>query len=188
MIQKLKRPARVAAGIGILLGIGIIAFAISSWFSSIGTQTSDFKPKVYFEFETNDFFTADGEIGPGESKSINPIVTSNSSIPSYVVFRVVMPLTSSSEGLYNIESGSAWSLVESGVVDGQWVEVYLYSEALAPEASTSPLGPTVTMKEIGMSEYASLEDLNISMSAYAVGTDDEEMENAWKDIKAHYGL
>lgn len=110
MIQKLKRPASVAAMIGILLGIGILAFAISSWFSSIGTQTSDFKPKVYFEFTTNDFFTADGEIGPGESKSINPIVTSNSSVNAYVVMYVTMPLVGDS-GLYTINTGENWNIV-----------------------------------------------------------------------------
>lgn len=66
--------------------------------------------------------------------------------------------------------------------------MYLYSEALAPEGSTSALGSTVTMKEISRADYGSLEDINISITAYAVGTDDEEMENAWKDIKAHFGL
>ena len=187
MIQKLKKPASIAAMIGILLGIGIIAFAISNWFSSIGSQTSDFDRKTYFEFTTNSFFTESGEIGPGESKSINPVVTSNSSVDAYVMMRVEMPEVSGS-GLYEINTGDAWSLAESGTVDGQWVEVYLYGEALGPEASTSPLGSTVTMKEIGMGEYGSLEDLNISMAAHAVGTDDEEMENAWTDIKAHFGL
>ena len=114
-------------------------------------------------------------------------MTSNSSVNAYVVMYVTMPLVSDS-GLYEIGVADSWSLVESGSVDGQWVEVYLYSEALGPEASTAALGSSVTMKEIGMSEYGSLEDLNISMAAYAVGTDDEEMENAWGDIKAHFGL
>ena len=187
MIQKLKKPASIVIIIGILAGMGILAFAISSLFSSIGNQTSNYDKKEYFEFTTSDFFTESGEFGPGESKGINPVVTSNSSVDAYVVMRVTMPVIDDS-GLYTINTGADWSQIESSEVDGEWVEVYLYGEALSPEASTSALGSSVTMKDISRAEYGSLDDLNIKIDAYAVGTDDEEMEDAWKDIKAHFGL
>lgn len=186
MIQKLKKPALIAISIGILAGIGYLAYAISSQFSSIGKQKSDYDPKAYFEFTTSDFFTESGEFGPGESKGINPVVTSDSSVDAYVVMRVAMPAIDDS-GLYTINTGADWSKIESSEVDGKWVEVYLYGEALSPEASTSTLGNSVTMKDISRAEYGSLDDLNIEIDAYAVGTDNEEMEDAWKDIKAHLG-
>ena len=187
MIQKLKKPAFIAISIGIIAGIGYLAYAISSQFSSIGKQTSDYDQKVFFEFTTSDFFTESGEFGPGESKGINPVVTSDSSVDAYVVMRAAMPVVGDS-GLYTINAGADWSQIESSEVDDKWVEVYLYGEALSPGSSTSALGSTVTMKDISRTEYGSLDDLNIEIDAYAVGTDDEEMEDAWKDIKAHFGL
>ncbi|MBR1796572.1 MAG: hypothetical protein IJ757_00935 [Clostridiales bacterium] len=190
MIQKLKRPASFAAMIGILLGIGIISFAISNWFSSIGSQTSDYGIKTYFEFSVNEFFTESGEIGPGESKSINPIVTSDASIDSFVVIVVEMPKYSTG-GLYTIDNSDEWVLVESwSSADGaSWFEAYKYNDTLSAGAATTALGSTITMADMTNAQYGQLNDLNVTMTAYACGSDEgETLGTAWDTIKGYFRL
>ncbi len=53
------------------------------------TQNYDYSKKTYFEFDGSTFFTASGEVGPGESMSINLVITSEAMVDIYVFIRVV---------------------------------------------------------------------------------------------------
>ncbi len=152
------------------------------------TQTSDYSKKTYFEFVGDGFFTASGEVGHGESMSINTVITAEASVDMYVFIRVEMPQYGSA-GLYELKNGNGWSLVESGVDGEAWYEIYRYNKALTPGASTSALSSSLTMVDIGLSDYAALSDLNVTMTGYACGTEDgETLETAWDSIKENYGL
>ena len=103
----------------------------------------------------------------------------------FVVIRFVMPIApSGGEELYTLDKGSSWLI--RGAEDGKWIKVYRYNETLQLEISTA-LGSKVTMKNIGKNEYADLDNINITMTCYAMGTNEEELDTAWTDIKAHYG-
>ena len=58
---------------------GIVAYAVIN-FISTEMQTSNFIKKEYFDMSGNEFFVEDGEIGIGESASINPVIMSVASV------------------------------------------------------------------------------------------------------------
>lgn len=41
---------------------------------------------------------------------------------------------------------------------------------------------------MSLKQFAEVESVNVSMTGYAVGTDEEDIDNAWDDIKEYYGL
>lgn len=179
-----KRITVVLIILAVLAATGIAAYAVNKFIIKSGTQESDYEKKVYFEFEMSDVFTEGGEIGPGESKTIKPFITSKASMPMYVFIRVEMPVFDGG-GLYELNSG--WTKVEEKAVGDQWIEVYRYGE-LSPGQSTSALASSITMKHMSLEKFAEVDNVNVSMTGYSVGTDEEELENAWNDIKGHYGL
>lgn len=188
-MQKIKKLAsKTGIVIGIFLGCIILAYAASQLFFLITGQSSNWGGKDYWSFELSDVFTEGGEIGPGDEKSINPVVTSKSTTPSYVVIYVEMPLLrDSTGGLYEVVNNNDWTLVESGEKNGSWYEAYRYDSILEVGASTSKMADKVRMKDISLTDYVSYDDYNITMTGYAVG-DGTELETAWPDVKAHWGL
>lgn len=185
--KHMKRSTAILLTLAILIGTGLTAYAITTLFFKGETQTSEYSKKTYFEFDSSTFFTGSGEVGPGESMSINPAITSESTVDMYVFIRVEMPKIGSS-GLYALNAGSGWSLVESGSSGDKWVEVYRYENILTPGASTTALGNSLTMVDMSLADYADLTDLNVTMTGYACGTDDETLDTAWDSIKGNYGL
>ena len=167
----------------------LAAYAITSHFYRSDGERSDFDPGTIFEFEMNDVFTEDGEILPGGSKSINPVITSGATEDMYCFIRVVMPLAPSGEsGLYNLNVDSNWESEDARAENGQWVEVYRYGEALTPGASTTPLATQMTMLDMSLAEFAGLGDLNVEMTGYSCGTDDTDITEAWSAISQYYGV
>ena len=137
----------------------------------------------------SDVFTEDGEILPGGSKSIHPVITSGATEDMYCFIRVVMPLAPSGEsGLYNLNVDGSWSAENAREVGGQWVEVYRYGEALTPGASTTPLASQITMVDMSLAEFVSLGDLNVEMTGYSCGTEDMDITEAWSAISQYYGV
>lgn len=123
MIIKTMKRLTTAMMVLCVLAIGaVVVYAASVLFFNSESQTSDYSKKDIFEFSVNEFFTGSGEFGPGESKSINPIVTSDASIDSYAVIVVEMPKYGGG-GLYTINNSSDWVLVESWAQDDSWFEV-----------------------------------------------------------------
>ena len=73
-------------------------------------------------------------------------------------------------------------------MNGQWVEVYRYGEALTPGASTTPLASKITMVDMSLAEFVSLGDLNVEMTGYSCGTEDMDITEAWSAISQFYGV
>lgn len=186
MFKTMRRSSVVLVIFTLLLALSAVAYAITALFYKSPTQTSDYTPGVYFEFDISDAFTESGEVGPGQSMSINPVISSNASVDMYCFIKVEMP-TFGEGGLYTLTPGSGWSMQTSGVQGDRWVGVYRYDSVLTPGNSTRALSSALTMVEMGMAEYVEIDDLNVSMTGYACGTEDLELENAWAAISAEYG-
>lgn len=118
----MKRSTAVIMVCIILALTSVVAYAVTTLFFKGQTQTSDYSKKTYFEFAGDGFFTASGEVGPGESMSINPVISSNSTVDMYVFIRVEMPEYNGG-GLYELDTGSGWSLVESGSAGDKYIAV-----------------------------------------------------------------
>ena len=85
----------------------------------------------------------------------------------YVFIEVRFPLYESAE-LYEYNIDENWVLVESS--DGDMV--FAYAEdgmtVLCPGESTTALMSTITMKHISNAEYAEIDNINISITGYAI--------------------
>ena len=102
----------IAILISIILGITLVACAATAIYFSTPTIISDWEKPG--DISLTDVFPEGGEFGPGESKSINLVITSGATLDMYAFIRVVMPRFSSS-GLYSLNVADGWSEVESGV-------------------------------------------------------------------------
>lgn len=187
MFKHMKRSTALILTLIILALTTVVAYAVTTLFFMGEAQTSDYSKKTYFEFDGDGFFTASGEVGPGESMSINPVITSNATVDMYVFIRVEMA-SYASGGLYDIDLNSGWSVEESGVVGDKYVTVYRYDDVVAPGVSTTALGSSLTMVDMSLADYADLTDINVTMTGYACGAEDERLETAWESIKGNYGL
>ena len=183
-----KSPKTIAISIGVFFGLIFAAYAITSHFYRSDGERSNIGHGTIFKFEMINVFTEGGEILPGESKSINPVITSGATEDMYCFIRVVMPLAPDGTALYSLNIDGGWSLENSGAVNGQWVEVYRYGEALTPGASTTPLATQMTMVDMSLAEFVSLGDLNVEMTGYSCGTDDTDITEAWSAISQYYGV
>ena len=164
----------------------VVVYAIIT-FTSTQTFKTSFTKKEYFELGTEPLITNDDVIGICESVSINPVLTSDASVDMYVFIRVEMPVFKG-DGLYDINVDSSWTLVESGMIDGSWVEVYQYNDVLRPMQSTDALGDTMTMVDMSKAEFAELSDTDVSMTGYACKVSDTSADEAWEFIKSEAGL
>ena len=176
----------IAVFFGLTIAGVVFALATTSLFFYF-TQNSPWVKKDYFEFYGGNMFPEGGDMGPGESKSVNFAFTSDATVDAYAVVRVVMPLApAGTYGLYSLSGGSGWSQIENGVVGDRWVEVYRYDAVLVPGGTTSPLATTATMSTISRAEYAMIDDINVEVNCYACGT--EDTDDAWSAIRDNYGL
>ena len=187
MFKHMKRSTAVILILAILAMTTVVAYAVTTLFFKGDAQTSDYSKKTYFQFDGSGFFTASGEVGPGESMSINPVISSNATVDMYVFIRVEMA-SYASAGLYDIDMNSGWSVEEAQVVGDKYIAVYRYNDVVAPGASTTALGNTLTMVDMSLAEYSGLSDINVTMTGYACGTEGESLDTAWDSIKGNYGL
>lgn len=187
MFKHMKRSIAVILILVMLALTTVVAYAVTTLFFKGKPQTSDYSKKTYFQFAGDGFFTASGEVGPGESKSINPVISSNATVDMYVFIRVEMPQYGSS-GLYELNTGSGWSVEEAQVLGDKFIAVYRYDDVVAPGASTTALGSNLTMINMSLADYADLTDINVTMTGYACGAEEESLEAAWDSIKGNYGL
>lgn len=182
-----KRLTTILITLALLMTTTVVAYAVTTLFFKGETQTSDYSKKTYFEFSGDGFFTESGEVGPGESMSINPVISSESTVDMYVFIRVEMP-SYSSAGLYDIDLNSGWECIESGANGDTWFSVYRYNDVVAPGESTTALGSSLTMVDMSLAEYSELSDINVTMTGYACGAEDETIDTAWESIKANYEM
>ena len=175
----------VKAGIvcGVLLGTTVIAYAITTLFFT-KSVTSLLSKKMVFQFDLDTDMAAT-EVGPGESFDVKPVVTSDATEEMYVFIQVDMPETVDG-ALYAFEVNPEW--IPVGDHDGRIVYAYADSEMtpLQPGDSTSALTEQMTMKSISNAEYAGVDDINISITGYAIGTEDvsADPQEAWDQCKA----
>lgn len=167
-----------------LIPVVLLGAVIAARFSSKSLST-DYTKKVIFDFDfTSSFISA--ELGPGDIVTIRPYVTSESSVPICVFIKVDMPYVDGGP-LYDMNISSDWSLVEQSAgylayayVDGG--EIY----NLSPEESTNPLATTMKMKSISVSEFALIESINCTFTAYTMEITENTPSNpsdAWLFLK-----
>lgn len=102
----------------------------------------------------------------------------------YVFIQVDMPTTADGI-LYSFDVDDEWCVVSED--DGTVVYAYGSTEMtiLAPGDSTSALTNQMTMKSISNAEYAAIDDINITITGYAMGTEDMSTNpvDAWNECK-----
>ena len=147
----------------------IVAYAVTNLFFT-KRQTSDFSKKQIFQFDL-DTGLSSGEVGPGDSFSVSPVIFNDATEEMYVFIQVDMPETANGM-LYSFEADADWCFISE---DGGTV-VYAYGNsemtALQPGESTSALTEQMTMDEVSNAEYAAIDDINITITGYAIGTED----------------
>lgn len=70
----------------------------------------------------------------------------------------------------------------------RWAAVYRYDSVLTPGASTTALTSNLTMVDMSHAEFSQVTDLNVSMTGYACGTEDLELEDTGEAISQNYGV
>ena len=184
-----NKVAKAGMVVGIFLGVTIVAYAITNLFS-MKSYTTSFTPKQIFQFDFNTGLNG-GEVGPGDSFSVNPVIYNDATEDMFVFIQVDMPLVDGSP-LYTFEVDRDWTQVES---DGGEV-VYAYTAGsegmtvLTLGESTTALTEQMTMRSITNAEYAGIDDINITITGYAIGTEGVESspQDAWKHCKVLAGI
>ena len=182
-ILKLKKKI-ISIGLwtGLFLATVIVAYAITNLFFT-QSRTTGFSKKVIFQFNLG-IGTSAEEVGPGDSISVNPVVTNSATEDMYVFVKIQMPEWDGSP-LYTFRTDETWVLVESG--GGAVVYAYADPEmtTLSPGDSTFALTNQMTMRSISNAEYAVIDDINITITGYAIGTEDVSTNpnDAWNECK-----
>ena len=177
-----KKIITIGLWTGIFLTTVIVAYAITNLFFT-QSRTTEFSKKVIFQFDLG-IGTSTGEVGPGDSVSVNPVVTNSATEDMYVFVKIQMPEWDGSP-LYTLRADDAWTLVES---EGGAV-IYAYANPemtiLNPGESTSALTNQMNMRSISNAEYAAIDDINVTVTGYAVGIEDVSTnpEDAWNECK-----
>ena len=162
----------------------IVAYAVASLFFT-RNETSDFSKKTIFQFNLSTGLTS-AEIGPGDSFSTSPLIYNDATEDMYVFIKVEMPTVDSGEKLYAFDLNSSWVEVEDGV--------YAYGSeemtTLPPGESTTALTEQMTMKPITNAVYAVIDDINITITGYAIGTEGvaSSPQEAWTICKELAGI
>ena len=206
-MRKSVKEHATSAGLGSFLWLLIPITVIAAVIYFIGTEyTSDIGHKTYIKVIDRNPFNPDGsntpvhiDLGPGESTTIYPTLTNDSSVDVYALYVCRMPIVSfdtdgdgavEETGLYSIEPSDGWELIENYKDENsdEWVEVYgTYLET----DRESTLSNTLTMREIKNSEYGDISDLNISMRGYCVAAEEVDGEyaanlsEAWTIVQNH---
>ena len=88
--------------------------------------------------------------------------------------------------LYSFEVDDEWTLVESG----NGTVVYAYGDTemtvVCPGDSTSALTEQMTMRSISNAEYAGIDNINITITGYAIGVEgvSTNLADAWGECKS----
>lgn len=177
-----KKAVRTGVACGIFLGTTIIVYAITALFFT-NSETSKLSKKTVFQFDLTTDMVAT-EVGPGDSFDVKPVVYNDATEEMYVFIQVDMP-TTADEALYSFDVGDEWTLVES---DNDTV-VYAYGDTemtvLSPGDSTIALTNQMIMQSISNAEYAVVDDINVTITGYAIGTEDVSANptDAWNECK-----
>lgn len=187
------REKRWAAGtwIGVLITTVVVAYALTTLFAT-KSYTSNLTKKQVFQFALETGMSS-GEVGPGDSFDVSPVVYNDATVDMLVFVKITMPEYiddtqpgSASSRLYTFDTSDDWTLVETD----QGMDVYAYGNdsmyVLTPGESTTALTERMTMKTITNAEYAAIDDINITITGYVTGTENMSADptEAWNVCKA----
>lgn len=104
---------------------------------------------------------------------------------AYAIVSLFFISSDTSDKIYAFDVSDEWCFAsENG---GTVVYAYGSAEmtALSPRESTSALISLMTMSEISNAEYAAIDDINITITGYAIGTEgiDVNPSEAWNQCK-----
>lgn len=110
-------------------------------------------------------------VGSGDSFDVKPFIYNDATEKMYVLIKIGMPITVNGT-LYSCDADNDWTLVEGG----NDTVVYAYGDTemtvVSPGESASALTSQMTMKSIFNEEYAAVDDINITITGYAIGIED----------------
>lgn len=178
-----KKVVKIAVVFGLFLGATMVVYAITSLFFT-SSETSKLSKKTKFKFDLTTDMT-ETDVGPGDSFDVKPVINSDATEEMYAFIQVNMPITAEGE-LYTYDVDDGWTTI----IDNEGTFVYAYADSemtvLQPGESTSALTEQMTMDEISNAEYASIDDINITITGYAIGTEDVATDpvEAWEQCKA----
>lgn len=169
----------------------IVAYAITNLFFT-ASQSSELSKKEIFQFDL-DTGLSSAEIGPGDSFSVSPVIYNDATEEMYMFLEIQMPEYTADSSLpeagdsllYTYDVNGEWTLVENG----NGTVVYAYGSAdmtiLQPGESTNALTIQMTMHSISNAEYAAIDDINITITGYATGTEGMSTNptDAWNECK-----
>ena len=142
-----------------------------------------FIKKNSFQFDLTTDMVAT-EVGPGDYFEVKPVIYNAATEDMYVFIQVDMP-TIGDRTLYSFNVDSDWSPVS--INGGTVVYAYAGSEmtTLQPGDYTSSFTEKMTMNDISYAEYAVIDDINVTITGYAIGTKEISMEpvEAWNQCK-----
>ena len=169
----------------------VVAYALTNLFAT-KSYTSNLSKKQVFQFDLETGMSS-GEVGPGDSFDVSPVVYNNATVDMLVFVKITMPEYmddtqpgSASLRLYTFDASDDWTLVDTD----RGMDVYAYGNGnmsvLAPGESTTALMERMTMKTITNAEYAAIDDINITITGYVTGIENMSMDpaEAWSECKA----
>ncbi|MBQ7196609.1 MAG: hypothetical protein IJS40_04295 [Synergistaceae bacterium] len=184
-MQNKKRTSLLGALLTLAI-ISFMAYATSEWFYGDGAgksqQVSGLIPKTFFEFQCPDFFPQNLEIGPGDTFSVNPIITSDATIPMYCFFVMEMPVAyvnNTKTPIYDFNLNDPWKQIRDVLIDdNKATYIFQYEYSLSPGDSTLKLMDNLKMKEMSREDYAYAlayldNNINIKLTGYACWRDDD---------------
>ncbi len=183
MKQKFKNLSRITHMVIItvlFLSIIIVAYAAISTLIS-RTWRSDLTKGDIFEMELVQG-AVNGEIVPGQSISISPVVKNMGTKDDLAFVKIEMPtIPSSNSPAYTFTvDESMWTKVEesSGMI------VYGYNDVLGVDGETDVLCDSMTMVEMSGTDFVGLADVNVEIVGYLADreTYGEDVGNAWREI------
>ena len=161
----------------------IVAYAVTNLFFT-RSQTSEFSKKTVFQFNLSTGMS-NVEVGPSDSFDVSPVIFNDATEEMYVFVEIQMPVVGNSP-LYTYQVDNDWCVVENS--GGTVVYAYGNTEmtVLQPGESTSALTNQMTMQSIYNAEYAGIDDINITITGYAMGTEGMStiLADAWNECKA----
>lgn len=179
-----KKKLAVTIFIVLFLSVFVVG-AITEFFLSKSVTVTVTKKK-YFRF---DFELAldNAELGPGDSVAVNPKVKSDSTEEMYVFMKVTNPSVNNVP-LYTYDVDDSWIVVDDSMTNAI---VYAYASSddsmapLSPGEETNCLTNKMTMRDISIPEYASIDNIDFTFEVFAVGTEGIDMNptDAWAEAK-----
>lgn len=173
-----KKLTSLGIAVGCFLGAAIIAYAISTLFFTKSSPIPVPRTTIFqFDLSTG---ANPGETGPGDSFAVSPTVYNDATENMYVFIVVEQPYIND-DSLYTYSVANSWKLLSSTTEK----QVYAYAgdemTIVSPGETTDALTDKMTMKSISNAEYSILESLDVTITGYAIGTDEvaTDPEGAW---------